>query len=131
MAQEPVGITGSQVCPRPTESEYVLEQDAWVTPALGEIGDAPGWTPGASISNGGVGRAEGPARAPGKIEAEGGAAEATLDRSRARTSTPNVQVRGKDVRKCPEAWGGGHRMGCRSGKQEEAAHRHSEMGVCL
>lgn len=34
------GHPGSRGCPRPTESEYVLEQDAQVTPALVQAGGA-------------------------------------------------------------------------------------------
>lgn len=48
---------------------------------------------------------EGPARALEKIEVDGGVGEETLDWIRARIFTPNMQVRGKDVRKCHEAWG--------------------------
>lgn len=40
MAQELVGNTGSQVCPRPAESEHVFEQDAQVIPALVRTGEA-------------------------------------------------------------------------------------------
>lgn len=52
-----------------------------------------------------MGQVEGPARALEKIEVDGGVGEETLDWSRARIFTPNMQVRGKDVRKCHEAWG--------------------------